>query len=165
MNWRTKMFFVACVVALAMALCSFSLVLAGDPVDHGANNLPPDPSTLQPMPPETPAQKAVRAMKEKTVADVAELTSLKDQGRISEKEWMAGMLKIREAVDAFKRTVGLPVPLGTTNKLNDESLAGMRAALDWLYQITFFNQTDQCKNGCGAAAAKEVLDYETAAYG
>lgn len=170
MNWWRKTFFAGCALALVLACYSFSPVLADDPVQnesaqHDANNPPPDPSTRQPMPPETQTQQAVRAMKEKTVAKVAEINNLREQNRISEKEWRAAILAIRDEVDAFNRSVGLPVAPSTTNVLNLESLASATATLDWLQQMRYVDQTEDCRNGCGVASSKAVLDYEHAAYG
>jgi hypothetical protein len=173
MNWWKKPFFAACALALILAVCSSSPILAdepvqpGHPVQYGADNLPPDPSTLQPMPPESPREQALSATKEKFAAKVAELVRLREQNRISDEEWRAGILSIKEEVDAFKREAGWAAAAGTTDKLSSESLEVTTASLDRfeLPGMHFYNQTRQCANGCGVASSKEVLDFQNYAYG
>ena len=156
-----------CAVALILALLSFSLALADEPVPSDQSVplwVPPDPSTLKPMPPPSPRERAESALKKNASTRVAEITDLKEQNRISDKEWRARLLEIREEVNAAKRSLGLPVAPITTNKLNSQSLAFTTQSLDWLNGMTYVNQTDQCQNGCGVASATEVLDYEHVAY-
>lgn len=159
-----RRFAIFATIVLVLGLMVTGVAHADDP-GPWANNIPPDPSTLKPMPPPSPLEQAVAALKEATSAKVSKVNNLRRQNLISHDEWWVALMEIRAEVDAAKRGFGLPVAEATQRGITGGGAAGLLYDADDLGDAMAAVSQYPCGNWCGPACAKEVLDYEDHVYG